>query len=131
MATAATELSNADLNHHVQDSAPPPPFYDHASSAKPTTALVSEPPESGDVDLLEQTSQEGAIQAIIERMKVSGACIVRNMVHKDAMDEVEKEIKPHLDTASVWEGLLLPFSSWMSLIVPPSHSLTADLSPTR
>lgn len=108
MATGATELSHGDLNHHVQDTAPPPPFHNHPRSAKPTATLLSDPAEFGAVDLLEQTSQEGAIQAIINRMKVSGACIVRNMVHKNAMDEVEKEIKPHLDTASVWEGRVCP-----------------------
>lgn len=64
--------------------------------------------EISDVDLASSVSQEQAVGEIIEGIKLAGACIVRNMVSKNALDEIERDIRPHLDTASVWKGMFSP-----------------------
>lgn len=66
-------------------------------------------PRVADVDLANEGSPQHATGAIIESLKVSGACIVRNMVGKSALDEIEKDIRPHLNTAKVWKGTVTPF----------------------
>lgn len=75
----------------------------------PRTIFSSKPnghvPNVSDVDLASGTSQEEIVEAIIEGLRVAGGCIIRNMVSKDALDEIEREIRPHLDTAKVWKGI--------------------------
>lgn len=73
-------------------------------SSKPPTMPDRPVPQVSDVDLAHQVSQQDVIEAVIESLKVSGACIVRNMVSKEGLDEIEKDIEPHLNTAKVWQG---------------------------
>lgn len=74
-------------------------------------------PEVSHVDLADAVSQEQAVGEIIESIKLSGACIVRNMVSTKALDEIERDIRPHLDTASVWKGMLCLVSCLSSVMI--------------
>lgn len=60
-------------------------------------------PQVGDFDLKSATSQEQLILDIVESMRRSGGCIVRNMVDKPVLDEIESQIRPHIETAGRWE----------------------------
>lgn len=79
-------------------------------SSKPQTGPDRPVPQVSDVDLASPVSQH-VIEAVIESLKVSGACIVRNMVSKEGLDEIEKDIRPHLNTAKVWQGTHIHYST--------------------
>ena len=77
-------------------------------SSEPQTGPDRPVPQVSDVDLASQDSRQHIVEAVIESLKVSGACIVRNMVSKEGLDEIEKDIRPHLNTAKVWQGTDIP-----------------------
>ena len=106
MATALTELNVNDIDYHDRLIASSIAVNAHAPLSKQKTKPDRLLPKVDDVDLATVASQQHATQAIIESMKVSGACIVRRMINKNALDEIEKDIRPHLETASVWEGMV-------------------------
>ena len=68
-------------------------------------------------------SQEELLEGIIESMRLSGGCVVRNLVNKEALQDVEFEVRPWLEKAEPWNGnmalfpscLLRPWSSAMLL----------------
>ena len=101
MATTLTELNVNDIDYHDRLIASSIALNGYAPSSKQTAKSVLSLPKVGDVDLATVASQQHATQAIIESMKVSGACIIWRMINKDALDEIGKDIRPHLKTASV------------------------------
>ena len=50
------------------------------------------------------TSQEELLGEIIESMRLSGGCVVRNLVQREALQEVETEVRPWLEKAEPWNG---------------------------
>lgn len=65
-------------------------------------------PQISDLDLQTVNSDKQLVADIIRSMKLTGACIVRNMVGKPALDEIEAHIRPYLDSASEWKGDFYP-----------------------
>ena len=58
----------------------------------------------GDLDSRTYSSNAALVEDIVRSMKVSGACIVRQLLRQDALDAIEKEVRPSLDTAKPWRG---------------------------
>lgn len=89
--------------YHNRNSSP------HQLDGNDTRTIFSPKPDGhvpnvSDLDLAFGTSQQEIVEAIIEGLKVAGGCIIRNMVSKDIIDEIERDIRPHLNTAKVWKG---------------------------
>ena len=94
-------------------------------SSKPQLGPDRPVPQVSDVDLANRVSQQHVIEAIVESLKVSGACIVRNMVSKEGLEEIEKDIRPHLNTAKVWQGMDIHYGTEYPLL----HHCYTSMSP--
>lgn len=104
----------------------------NVSASRPSPRLDRPFPKVANVDLANEVSQQRATEAIIESLKVSGACILRNMVSKNALDEIEKDIRPHLNTAKVWKGtvtLVLHTTAYVATL-PRKHLPHTDVYPS-
>lgn len=42
---------------------------------------------------------DNALDKIIHSLKISGGCVVRNMLDQDMLEDIEKEIRPYLNKA--------------------------------
>jgi hypothetical protein len=62
-------------------------------------------PVVSDLDLRNYKSQEALIEDAIKSLKISGGCIIRNLVTKGQLNEIEKDVRPHLDAAEPWNGM--------------------------
>jgi hypothetical protein len=62
-------------------------------------------PVVSDLDLRNYKSQEALIEDAIKSLKISGGCVIRNLVAKEQLDEIEKDVRPHLDAAEPWNGM--------------------------
>lgn len=51
---------------------------------------------------------DSPIEEIIEAMKVTGGCIIKNFVTEEDADEMEKELRPALDADIPWKGEFFP-----------------------
>ena len=61
-------------------------------------------PHVGDLDSKTYESHEALLADIIESLRVSGGCVIRNLVDKDVLKEIEMEVRPYLDEAEPWNG---------------------------
>ena len=61
------------------------------------------------VDFKNCNSQEELLGEIIESMRLSGGCVVRNLVTREALQEVETEVRPWLEKAEPWHGEMTLF----------------------
>ena len=61
-------------------------------------------PEPSDLDFKSYDSQEALLADIIESIRTSGGCVIRNLIAKDKVAEIEKEVRPWLDKAEPWKG---------------------------
>ena len=61
-------------------------------------------PRVADLDIKAYTSQDKLLPDIFESMKVSGGCVLRNLVDIQALRDVEAEVRPYLDKAEPWNG---------------------------
>jgi hypothetical protein len=62
-------------------------------------------PVVSDLDLRNYKSQEALIEDAIKSLKISGGCVIRNLLAKEQLDEIEKDVRPHLDAAEPWNGM--------------------------
>jgi hypothetical protein len=67
-------------------------------------------PTVSDLDPGKYESKVTLIEDIIESLRRSGGCVVRNMVAKDRLDEIEKEVRPYLNIAEPWNGMTIKYS---------------------
>jgi hypothetical protein len=54
-------------------------------------------PKVSRLDFSSYDSQDDLVYDIVESMKLSGGCIIRNMIPKDTLNSMASEIRPHLD----------------------------------
>src|ERR1700761_3939189 len=54
-------------------------------------------PRVSKLDLNSYKSQDDLVVDIIESLRRSGGCIIRNMIQKPVLSSIESEIRPHLD----------------------------------
>jgi hypothetical protein len=62
-----------------------------------TLASDSVPPVSK-LDINNYTSEDALVSDIIESMKLSGGCIVQNLISTPTLQAMKSEIRPYLDT---------------------------------
>ena len=101
-----------------------------ASSSTPVQGPDSPLPPVSSLDSKAYSSQEALVADIVESMRLSGGCIVRNLVGQEALSEVEKEVRPWLDKAEPWNGGLWGFISlraFFFLAAFGSHLLVINL----
>lgn len=51
---------------------------------------------------------DSSIDEIIEAMKVTGGCVIKNFVSDDDVANMEKELRPGLDADTAWKGDFFP-----------------------
>jgi hypothetical protein len=61
-------------------------------------------PAVPDFDSKKYASEDDLVRDIVEGMRVAGGCVVRNLVPQETLDEIEREVRPHLDAAEPWNG---------------------------
>ena len=61
-------------------------------------------PKVGDLDSKAYTSNAALVEDIVRNIRLSGGCVVRQLVSKETLDAIEKEVRPHLDAAEPWNG---------------------------
>lgn len=91
---------SSPLKGHTNDTTIPT-----TPAQSPDSAL----PKVSDLDSKAYLSQDSLLADIIESLRVSGGCVVRNLVAPDVLKEIEGEVRPHLDKAEPWNGRLCPF----------------------
>ena len=110
--TSDTEVNAIDSNVHVNrhakaeleingshmngNSSTPP--------SKPSMGPDQPLPPVSVLDMAAAESEDQLLQDIIASMRLSGGCVIRNMVRQDALDELERDIRPHLKAAGPWNG---------------------------
>ncbi len=66
--------------------------------------------EVSDLDAKLYTSEEELAERVIHGLKVAGGCIVRNVYSQQIIDEIVKELRPHLGQSEQTKGNnYLPF----------------------
>ena len=61
-------------------------------------------PKVADLDSRSYSSQEALVQDIIESMRSAGGCVIRHLLNRETLDEIEREARPYLDVAQPWNG---------------------------
>ena len=61
-------------------------------------------PHVAELDFATAASSEQLIEDVVSSLKISGGCIIRNMVGKDVLDDLETDIRPHLNAAKPAPG---------------------------
>ncbi|KAF1960674.1 phytanoyl-CoA dioxygenase family protein [Byssothecium circinans] len=65
-------------------------------------------PEVADINALGYTSEDTLAEDAIASLRTSGGCIIRNLVAREELDKIERDVRPHLDAAQPWEGDFWP-----------------------
>ena len=78
-------------------------------SSKPVNDEGAQNPDSplphvSDLDSKAYDSEEALLADIVESLRVSGGCVIRNLVGEDVLKEIEREVRPHLEKAEPWNG---------------------------
>lgn len=61
-------------------------------------------PDVSEFDFSAAASLETLLDDIVKSLRVSGGCVIRNMVGKDVLDQLEADIRPHLNAAQPAPG---------------------------
>lgn len=77
------------------------------SSEKPLMGPDQPLPHVSEFDFSTATSVENLLDDIISSLRVSGGCVIRNMVGRDVLDQLEADIRPHLNAAKPAPGTAL------------------------
>ena len=80
-----------------------------STSSKPVNNEGAQTPDSplphvSDLDSKAYDSEEALLADIVESLRVSGGCVIRNLVGEDVLKEIEREVRPHLEKAEPWNG---------------------------
>jgi hypothetical protein len=73
--------------------------------SKPQTNPEIPLPLVSRLDLNSYSRQEDLAADIIESLRRSGGCIIRNMIQKVVLNSIESEIRPHLNNVRKGEGM--------------------------
>ena len=96
--------SPAEDGHRNADTA----IKDPALSKPGVNGKVQTPdsplPAVSDLDSKAYKSQDVLLADIIESLRVSGGCVIRNLVSENLVKEVEGEVRPYLEKAEPWNG---------------------------
>jgi ectoine hydroxylase-related dioxygenase (phytanoyl-CoA dioxygenase family) len=65
-------------------------------------------PEVGDLDSKSYASEDALVKDIIESMRTSGGCIIRRLLSRETVAEIEKDVRPYLSAAEAWNGDFWP-----------------------
>lgn len=68
-------------------------------------------PHVSQLDVSTAVSVEKLLDDIVGSLRVSGGCVVRNMIGKDVLDQLDAEITPHLKAAKPAPGTLFSLST--------------------
>ena len=105
--TLTTQPSNGHINGTTEFTAKQT-LLSELDANKDTTRPVQSPesplPSVSHVDSKAYSSQEALIADIIKSMRLSGGCIIRNLVSAEALKQIEGEVRPYLDKAQPWNG---------------------------
>ncbi|OCK85619.1 hypothetical protein K432DRAFT_342843 [Lepidopterella palustris CBS 459.81] len=82
-----------------------------SSSPKPKQA--SKVPRISKLDFTTYQNEHDLINDIIESLKLSGGCIIRNMYQKSTLDAMEREIRPYIEATRKAEKDFVPSSTKM------------------
>lgn len=74
----------------------PPPDH-HIAAPENTNRQL---PIVSDIDSL----SDNALEKITHSLKISGGCVVRNMLDQDMLEDIEKEVRPYLNKAGPAPG---------------------------
>jgi hypothetical protein len=61
------------------------------------------------LDLNSYSHQEDLAVDIIDSLRRSGGCIIRNMIQKDVLNSIESEIRPHMNNVRKAEGMSIEY----------------------
>jgi hypothetical protein len=61
-------------------------------------------PAVPDLDSAKYASEDDLVKDIVAGMRLAGGCVVRHLVRQETLDEIEREVRPHLDAAEPWNG---------------------------
>lgn len=61
-------------------------------------------PHVSELDFSTAASVENLLDDIVSSLRLSGGCVIRNMVGKDVLDQLEADIRPHLNAAKPAPG---------------------------
>ncbi|KAI9703844.1 MAG: hypothetical protein M1836_007616 [Candelina mexicana] len=76
--------------------------------SKPLMGPHSKIPVPADLDVLTAKSEDRLVEEIIESIRVSGGCVIRNMVGKDVIEQLERDFRPHIINDKSWNGDFWP-----------------------
>lgn len=100
--TTETNVTNGEIHSngiHVQG--------ERGNPDKPEKALMGpdQPlPHVSEFDFSVAASLENLLDDIARSLKVSGGCVIRNIVRKDVLDQLEVDIRPYLIAAKPAPG---------------------------
>lgn len=77
---------------------------DEKKPEKPLMGPDQPLPHVSELDVSTAVSVESLLDDIVASLRVSGGCVVRNMVGKDVLDQLDTEITPHLKAAKPAPG---------------------------
>lgn len=75
-------------------------------------------PPVSEFDSSTVASSEKLVDDIVSSLRVSGGCVIRNMVGKDVLDQLEADIRPHLNAAKPAPGTTLSLARTCSFLQP-------------
>lgn len=90
---------------------PPNGIHVNGEVGKPEKPLMGpdQPlPHVSEFDFSTAASPENLVDDIVSSLRVSGGCVIRNMVGKDVLDQLEADIRPHLNAAKPAPGTFWP-----------------------
>ncbi|KAI9793231.1 MAG: hypothetical protein M1816_000652 [Peltula sp. TS41687] len=65
-------------------------------------------PKVADLDSRSYASQEALVQDINESLRSAGGCVIRHLLSRETVNEIEREVRPYLDAAQPWKGDFWP-----------------------
>lgn len=68
-------------------------------------------PHVSELNVSTAASVENLLNDIVGSLRVSGGCVVRNMIGKDVLDQLDAEITPHLKAAKPAPGTVLSLAT--------------------
>lgn len=105
MAPSFEALTSPPMNGHSNNDTTTKDSFPSKSVVNGKVQTPDSPlPHVSDLDSKAYDSQEALLADIIESLRASGGCVIRNLVNKDVLKEIEMEVRPYLDKAVPWNG---------------------------